>query len=60
MQGLDEATLEVCDASAMLTIRQEMIEEEHAKKVQSASNIDRFIAQIDREIELRDIDRQRL
>jgi hypothetical protein len=59
MQGLDEATLQVCDASAMLTIRQELLEEEYAKKMQGADDVDKFIAQLDSEIERRKIEKRR-
>jgi hypothetical protein len=59
MQGLDETTLQVCDASAMLTIRQELLEEECAKKMQGADDVDKFIAQLDSEIERRKIEKRR-
>jgi hypothetical protein len=59
MQGLDEATLQVCDASAMLTIRQELLEEECAKKMQGAADVDKFIAQLEREEERRKIEKRR-
>jgi hypothetical protein len=59
MQGLDEATLQVCDASAMLTIRQELLEEECAKKMQGAADVDKLIAQLEREEKRRKIEKRR-
>jgi len=60
MQGLDGITLEMCDASAMLTIRQEAIEEEYAKKIKSALDHEKLLAQFDRADELEKIEKQRL
>ncbi len=60
MRGLDEKTLELCDASAMLTIREELIEAEYAKKIKSTSDIDKLLAQFDRADELEKIEKQRL
>ena len=60
MQGLDGITLELCDASAMLTIRQEAIEEEYPKKIKSASDHEKLLAQFDRADALAKLEKQRL
>ncbi len=59
MRGLDETTLELCDASAMLTIREELIEAGYAKKIKSADELEKLLAQFDRADELEKLEKQR-
>lgn len=60
MQGLDGVTLEMCDASAMLTINEEIVEQEFQKIIKGASIQQKNTAAFERNEALAKIGKQRI
>ncbi|HEX3643702.1 MAG TPA: hypothetical protein VHV10_20625 [Ktedonobacteraceae bacterium] len=58
MESLDDATLTECEASAMLTIKQEWIEQEYADKLKSAATHERNKLVLDRADKLAKLEKQ--
>lgn len=58
-QGLDETTLEMCDASALLTIKEELVEQAYQQKIKDASVQQKNQAAIERAEALAKLKKQR-